>query len=261
MVNLLQPYPAPEPTVTIPAQSAPRLTGPRSGPSRTPVRLTPRSRTRTIVRRTTKVLLFGALGYAVVWLFAFLGMLGTHAWASAHTTDGSGRTVAGISHLKQVDDRLYRGSAPGDQGYQALASMGVRTVVDLRAEKMSAEDIARPTQAGLNLVRMPIRDGQTPTQAQVDRFLQTVRTSDGPVFVHCGAGVGRTGAMTAAYMLRTGEASPTEAAKATLAVGPPSVEQVYYVLSGDKNSNEQPPIIVQIISRILDAPRRIKAGL
>ncbi|HSA52384.1 MAG TPA: dual specificity protein phosphatase family protein [Yinghuangia sp.] len=205
--------------------------------------------------------MIAALAYGVIWLFAFLGMLGAHAWASSHTTGGSGRSVAGMNHVKQVDERLWRGSAPGTDGYRALAAMGVRTVVDLRAEDMSAADLARPSQAGLDLVRIPIRDGQTPTDAQVEKFMEAVRNSDGPVYVHCGAGVGRTGSVTAAYMVRTGEASATEAARQTLAVGPPSVEQVYYVLHADKDSNEQPPLVIQIISRILDAPRRIKSTM
>lgn len=257
----MQPHAAPSPpiTPTIPHQAtAPgQVTALKPAP-RPPAH---RARARRIAKRTAKVLVIAALGYAVVWLFAFLGMLGIHAWASGHTTGGSGRSVAGIGHFKQVDDRVYRGSAPGDAGYQELAAMGVRTVVDLRAEQMSAEDIARPTKAGLELVRLPIRDGQTPTPAQVEEFLRTVEASNGPVYVHCGAGVGRTGAMTAAYMMRTGEAGSVEAAKHMLAVGPPSVEQVYYVVSGDADSGDQPPIIVQIISRILDAPRRIKATM
>ncbi len=221
----------------------------------------PPSRVRAVARRGVKFLVIAALAYGVIWLFAFLGMLGAHAWASSHTTGGSGRSVAGMNHVKQVDDRVWRGSAPGGEGYRALASMGVRTVVDLRAEPMTAEDLARPSQAGLNLVRIPIRDGQTPTEAQVEKFLETVRTSDGPVYVHCGAGVGRTGSITAAYMVRTGEADAAQALQQTLAVGPPSVEQVYYVLNADHDSNEQPPLVIQIISRILDAPRRIKSNL
>lgn len=175
--------------------------------------------------------------------------------------ESSGVRMAGINHFKAVDERLWRGSAPGEAGYRELAARGVHTVVDLRAEKLSAEELAVPQKAGLNVVRMPIRDGQTPTNAQVASFLDTVNSSDRPVFVHCGAGVGRTGSIAAAYVVSTGEASSTQAALRNLAVGPPSIEQVWYALSTGREELNQPPAAVEAFSRIFDAPRRIMASL
>lgn len=214
----------------------------------------------TAARRAVVVLVLAALVYAAVWSAALLGTLGVHAWAS-HALGGAGVTVAGIRHFQQVDRHVWRGSAPGDQGYHMLAGMGVRTVVDLRAEHLSARDLALPAQAGLYRVSLPVRDGQTPAPAQVDAFLHTVATAPAPVFVYCGAGVGRTGAMTDAYLVRTGEATTLKAAEHMLAIGPPSLEQAYYMLTADHDGTRQPPVPVQAVSRILDAPRRIVASL
>ncbi|MGP4112145.1 fused DSP-PTPase phosphatase/NAD kinase-like protein [Streptomyces sp. 4N509B] len=209
------------------------------------------------LRRAGKVLGLCVAGYVGLWIVAAGGMLLVSLWAGQHHT--SGERVAGINHFFEVDDRVWRGSAPGPAGYAELADRGVHTVVDLRAEDLSREALARPEEAGLNLVRMPIRDGQTPTPEQVDRFLATVESTNGPVYVHCGAGVGRAGSMSAAYLVRTGQADSREAAMRTLAVGPPSIEQVYYVLSADRDATDQPPAAVEAVSRVLDAPRRISS--
>ncbi|WP_078662298.1 fused DSP-PTPase phosphatase/NAD kinase-like protein [Streptomyces bicolor] len=164
-----------------------------------------------------------------------------------------------MNHFQAVDTdgRLWRGSAPSPAGYRALASMGITTVVDLRAERMTAAQLAEPGEAGLNAVRLPIRDGQTPSPKQVQRFLDIVSSSSGPVFVHCGAGVGRTGAMVASYLVKTGEESPSMAVRRNLAVGPPSIEQIYYGLNLSPAKAEQPPLPVVVLSRLVDAPRRI----
>jgi protein tyrosine phosphatase (PTP) superfamily phosphohydrolase (DUF442 family) len=213
-------------------------------------------------RRVTKVLLGCLLGYGILWAASAGGMLAVSAWARHDGAAGSGgRRVAGINHFLAVDSRLWRGSAPTTAGYRELADRGIRTVVDLRAEHLSPAELAEPAEAGLHAVRLPIRDGQTPTEQQVDAFLRIVRTSEGPVYVHCGAGVGRTGSMAAAYLVRTGQADSRHAALRTLAVGPPSIEQVYYVLNVSRDDTDQPPLLVRGVSRLMDAPRRIMASL
>ncbi|MEU5889915.1 protein-tyrosine phosphatase family protein [Streptomyces sp. NPDC047461] len=89
------------------------------------------------------------------------------------------------------------------------------------------------------------------------RLLDIVAKSSGPVFVHCGAGVGRTGTMAAAYLVQTGAESSGAAVRRNLAVGPPSIEQIHYGLNLSRKEAAQPPLPVVAVSRPVDAPRRI----
>jgi protein-tyrosine phosphatase len=167
-----------------------------------------------------------------------------------------------ISNAEVVDDHLWRGGAPSEAGYRALADAGVTTVVDLRAE----DDLAVPTELldelGITRVAMPLRDGQAPTPGFVDAFLRNVQGSDGRVFVHCGAGVGRTGAVVAAYRVQEHGSSGLGAMRANLEVGPPSLEQLAFAagMSQGESADRPNPAIVAA-SRLLDAPRRIWKNL
>jgi protein tyrosine phosphatase (PTP) superfamily phosphohydrolase (DUF442 family) len=174
------------------------------------------------------------------------------------TTTSPAAVVPGVDHLGVVDGHVWRGSAPSSlAGYQALADTGVTTVVDLRAGAGSAAEDVPLVALGLEVVHIPLRDGQTPNQAEVDRFLAAVRDAKGTVFVHCAAGVGRTGSMVAAYLVETGQASSVKATARNLAVGPPSVEQIAFSLSLGGSQVGHPPLAVVAVSRVLDAPRRL----
>ncbi len=165
--------------------------------------------------------------------------------------------AGGVDNLRAVDDRLLRGGAPSAIGYRELARQGVTTVVDLRTERDVDVPIELLDQLGIDLVRLPIRDGQTPTDDQVRTFLDAVDHADGRVYVHCGAGVGRTGAMVAAYAVAMGRRSAHQALRDNLTIGPPSVEQIYYAAFVDTDRFAQPPALISTVSRFLDAPRRI----
>ena len=224
----------------------------------------PLLRKRPVPRRALRVLIALVIGYVALWAAGAGGVAALSYWAREATPAPVGtRSVQGIHHFQPVGTtgRLWRGAAPSPAGYRALAGMGFTTVVDLRAEDLSAAQLAKPREAGLNVVRLPIRDGQTPKPEQVQRLLGAVAQAPGKVFVHCGAGVGRTGTMAAAYLVETGQESPSAAVRRNLAVGPPSIEQIYYGLHLERHEAEQPPLPVVAVSRLVDAPRRMWSWL
>lgn len=51
------------------------------------------------------------------------------------------------------------------------------------------------------------------------------------------------------------------AVRRNLAVGPPSIEQIYYGLSLGPGRADQPPFPVVAVSRLVDAPRRMWSRL
>jgi hypothetical protein len=208
-----------------------------------------RTVSRWVLRATLAVVAVLAAGNATILL--------AHGYAYATGRVDAPAEITGLHNLRVVDEQVWRGRAPDEAGYRGLADAGVTTVVDLRAE--TDLDIPDPLLAEIGIERhaLPIRDGQTPTPGEVARFREIVEASDGLVYVHCGAGVGRTGAMAAAYLVQTGQTDRADALGRNLAIGPPSLEQIWYVADLDEDDSGHPPAPVKWASRFFDAPRRI----
>lgn len=204
-----------------------------------------------IARITSRVL----LGFVAFLLVGNGLILASTAWFQWSTPDRGADTS--IDNFTQVDGHLYRGAAPGRRGLREVAALGVTTIVDLRAEADLRVHDELLDELGLNRHHIPIRDGQLPDEEQTARFLRIVEESEGPVFLHCGAGVGRTGAMSAFYLNATGQADGTDAARRILAVGPPSLEQITFAVTTAGGDYDKPGVAVTALSRVLDGPRRI----
>jgi len=83
-------------------------------------------------------------------------------------------------------------------------------------------------EAGLLAVNVPVPDMEAPTDRQLDHVLDTIRKANGSgmgVAVHCGAGLGRTGTVLAAYLVAQGQ-QPRAAIETIRRLRPGSVETI-----------------------------------
>jgi tyrosine-protein phosphatase SIW14 len=109
--------------------------------------------------------------------------------------------LPGIKNFDQVDAHVYRGAQPDARGFQSLAKLGVKTVIDLRepGTRSKAEE-RMVSSAGMKYVNVPMSGFTPPTTAEITKILAMLEDSGtAPVFVHCWRGADRTGAVIAAY--------------------------------------------------------------
>lgn len=140
------------------------------------------------------------MGRGIVAIVAGLSLLALPGCA----TGPSRQVRMSIPHFFSVDQKLYRGGQPTEQGFRELARMGVKTVVDLRAEDTGDREQERQlTNAlGMEWVHLPMRMYWRPSDDQVLAFLRVVADpSRQPVFVHCRKGEDRTGTLVAIYRI------------------------------------------------------------
>lgn len=130
---------------------------------------------------------------------AALTVLALSFTAAAKPKEQSQFPSVKIKNFGQMDERFYRGAQPRQEDYQALAALGIKTVIDLREdpeayEKPSVEAL------GMRYVNIPVVDKEAPQEAQIAEFLKLAGDpATGKFFVHCAGGRHRTGIMGAVY--------------------------------------------------------------
>lgn len=102
-----------------------------------------------------------------------------------------------IKNFGKVNDNYYRGSQPSASQFEALKQLGVKTVIDLRKDRVKNAS-AWAHAAGLRYVNIPLTTKKAATAEQTTEFLKLVNDpANWPVYVHCKGGRHRTGQMTA----------------------------------------------------------------
>jgi atypical dual specificity phosphatase len=96
---------------------------------------------------------------------------------------------------------------------QWLRQQGIQVLVSL------TEDAPRrdwSNEVGMLVFHEPLEDMEPPTQEQLDRCISAINKAldhQMPVAVHCGAGLGRTGVVLAAYLVAKGASAANAIAK------------------------------------------------
>jgi len=106
--------------------------------------------------------------------------------------------LPGVTNFYQVTTNLYRGAQPTAEGMAQLKTMGIKTVINLRAFHSDKDEVAG---TGLKSVRFEMEPWHA-EEEDVIGFLKVVTdTNNLPVFIHCQRGADRTGTMCAMYRI------------------------------------------------------------
>ncbi len=152
------------------------------------------------------------IDYLKAGLIALLIVFGFGLLRSSRPTPDSEAVAAGaketapsqfpnikIKNFGQMDEHFYRGAQPDPNDYTAMATLGIKTIIDLRDDPTNYEKSSAES-AGLRYVNIPMSDKRKPANDQIEAFLAIANDDSSlPVYVHCVGGRHRTGLIGAVY--------------------------------------------------------------
>lgn len=122
---------------------------------------------------------------------------------AATATVQAASAPAGVGNFYQVNEHIYRGAQPTTEGFQSLAKLGVKTVIDLReADGRSVAEKKAVEADGMKYINVPMHGMESPSPSDIAKVLAIFDDpNSGPVFVHCRRGADRTGTVVACYRI------------------------------------------------------------
>ena len=111
----------------------------------------------------------------------------------------------GFWSFAYIDDKkISRSGQPNKTDFKFLKTSGYKTIISLRYpgeyEEVTDDSKLSGLPKDFSYVSIPIKDGGVPTEQQLTQFFTIINDSKNyPIHIHCRAGIGRAGVMTALY--------------------------------------------------------------
>lgn len=149
----------------------------------------------------------------------------------------------------QVSDRLWRGSRLDAKAIADLANENFKMIVNLCAENDA--DTKPASYAKITAVHIGIMDNQPPKFEQVMQFLNLIMNDyNYPAYIHCEAGIGRTGEMVACYRMAVQGWKPEDALAEAVKFGLAMPNQKDFILDfGKRVANGE--VLLMRIKRVV----------
>ncbi|MBN2242651.1 MAG: tyrosine-protein phosphatase [Acidobacteria bacterium] len=104
-----------------------------------------------------------------------------------------------LPRFRKVDESLYRGGMPEEEGFHLLKKMGIKTVVNFRNDNDERQLVES---LGMKNIHIPLTAKTGIDVYSIREFFKVLgHAGNYPVFVHCRRGADRTGAMIAFYRI------------------------------------------------------------
>ena len=126
-----------------------------------------------------------------------------------------------ILAFHQVTQHISRGARPLKIGLEALAKMGIKTILNIDNSKTEIAAEEKNAKAlGLHMISLPMSGFWEPQDAQVEKILAELNNpANYPLFIHCQHGHDRTGLIMGLYRIQEQHWSAKEAYAEMLELG------------------------------------------
>jgi protein tyrosine/serine phosphatase len=109
-----------------------------------------------------------------------------------------------VRNFSKVNENLFRGGEPSEEGFRELKALGVSMIIDLRETGPGRQKEEQEVEhLGIKYANVPMPRVSAPSHAEIEQALSLIlRGQAAKIYIHCLRGKDRTGTVIACYRIQ-----------------------------------------------------------